>query len=333
LLAEVIDYAGLFPPAKLPLEAAWAGFVEHRSDPAAWMLSHFVIPAAKLAELEPLLERTPTPAQRPWSFSVLAGGGADEAEFRRLIAADAERLQGFERRSGARAFVPALEVKLPASTRGGDRAEVWIDLVTKAFALPTIPPAYSRTIYFEGTLGADPAREIEHLAESLSAHRELRDAHEARSAERQPAEPIRPSVGFKLRTGGLEPAAFPSPELVATAIVACRDRGINWKATAGLHHPFRRWDAGVNARMHGFLNLLAAVAAAHLLELEGPDLVGILADENPAGLRFSDSGLTVAGRTIPADRLGAIRLAGFQSFGSCSFVEPRDDLATLGLLS
>lgn len=51
LLAGCVDYAGLFPPAKLPLEEAVAEYACVRSSPCRWMLGRFVAPAAHLSEL------------------------------------------------------------------------------------------------------------------------------------------------------------------------------------------------------------------------------------------------------------------------------------------
>jgi hypothetical protein len=48
LLARLIDYAGLFPPASLELERALANFKHYRASKHAWMLGRFVIPAAQL---------------------------------------------------------------------------------------------------------------------------------------------------------------------------------------------------------------------------------------------------------------------------------------------
>jgi hypothetical protein len=105
----------------------------------------------------------------------------------------------------------------------------------------------------------------------------------------------------KLRCGG---ASIPSVEQVALVIACCREAGVPFKATAGLHHPVRR------AEEHGFLNLLAATTAP-------PDrLEAVLAEEDPSALVFAD-----ADRSL------------FTSFGSCSWREPVDDLRELGLLS
>jgi hypothetical protein len=105
----------------------------------------------------------------------------------------------------------------------------------------------------------------------------------------------------KLRCGG---AAVPSVEQVALVIACCREAGVAFKATAGLHHPVRRGEE------YGFLNLLAATAAP------AGRLEEVLAEEDPAAIDFAD-----------ADR------ALFTSFGSCSWREPVDDLRALGLLS
>jgi hypothetical protein len=105
----------------------------------------------------------------------------------------------------------------------------------------------------------------------------------------------------KLRCGG---AAIPSVEQVALVIVCCREAGVPFKATAGLHHAMRRGEE------HGFLNLLAATTAP-LAELET-----VLAEEDFAALDLS-----------------AVDRALFVGFGSCSWREPVDDLVELGLLS
>ena len=105
----------------------------------------------------------------------------------------------------------------------------------------------------------------------------------------------------KLRCGG---AAVPRVEQVALVIACCRDAGVPFKATAGLHHAVRRGEE------HGFLNLLAATTAPL------PELEAVLGEEDFSALDLDDPdrGLLV-------------------SFGSCSWREPIDDLVELGLLA
>ena len=48
----IVDYAGLFPPASLPMAAAVDEYARHRDGPDAWALGRFVLPAARLEEFE-----------------------------------------------------------------------------------------------------------------------------------------------------------------------------------------------------------------------------------------------------------------------------------------
>lgn len=114
---------------------------------------------------------------------------------------------------------------------------------------------------------------------------------------------------LKFRTGGVTPDAFPSAESLAACIGAALDRELPFKCTAGLHH-------AVSAEgRHGFLNVLAATRAS----LDGNDVVEAL-------LRSED---VLAG--LDEDTLARTR-RWFTSFGSCSVLEPHDDLVELGLL-
>jgi len=51
LLARLIDYAGLYPPAGLPLAAVLEKYESYLGSPGHWMLNRLVLPAARLAEV------------------------------------------------------------------------------------------------------------------------------------------------------------------------------------------------------------------------------------------------------------------------------------------
>src|SRR5262245_35756037 len=53
LLSHVIDYAGLFPPAGLPLPIVVERYAGFLASPDAWMLNRLVLPADRLAEIVP----------------------------------------------------------------------------------------------------------------------------------------------------------------------------------------------------------------------------------------------------------------------------------------
>ena len=127
---------------------------------------------------------------------------------------------------------------------------------------------------------------------------------------------------LKLRTGGTEATAFPSAAEVAAWIAAAVERGLPFKCTAGLHNAVRHTGASTGFEHHGYLNILLATARA-VAGADHADLVATLEERDPAALAD-------AVRATP--ELAAAR-ATFTSYGSCSVVEPYDDLVALDLLS
>lgn len=74
LLADVVDYAGLFPPASLSLADAAGRYASYRASDAAWMLGRFVLPAARMPEVAALPNAPP-----PTRLALLLGARwADE---------------------------------------------------------------------------------------------------------------------------------------------------------------------------------------------------------------------------------------------------------------
>jgi hypothetical protein len=127
----------------------------------------------------------------------------------------------------------------------------------------------------------------------------------------------------KFRTGGVTADAYPDEPELADAIHRSVTRGVAFKATAGLHHAVRNTDAATGFEQHGFLNIIAAVAAA--ADGSGPDdLAAILRSRDGIALAESVADLTGQQATDIRRR--------FLSFGTCSIVEPLEDLARLGLL-
>jgi hypothetical protein len=124
---------------------------------------------------------------------------------------------------------------------------------------------------------------------------------------------IEPGFRAKVRCGG---ARVPSAEELAAFVRACREQGVAFKATAGLHH------ALPTDGEHGFLNLLAAC---------------VFGDEE-AALRDDSFELDAEvfrwrGRAAGPEELARVRRELFAGIGSCSFDEPVEELRKLGILS
>ena len=73
LLTGLIDYAGMFPPAKLSLADAASNFVRYGRGPNAWMLGRFVVPVEQLEDLRVVLAKNPEAQGLTVSLSVLLG--------------------------------------------------------------------------------------------------------------------------------------------------------------------------------------------------------------------------------------------------------------------
>ncbi len=72
-LDSLVDFAGLFPPAQLSMEAAVANYAYYRRGPQRAALGRFIVPLARLAEFERCFKQLrPCPAEQ-WPLSVIGG--------------------------------------------------------------------------------------------------------------------------------------------------------------------------------------------------------------------------------------------------------------------
>ena len=142
----------------------------------------------------------------------------------------------------------------------------------------------------------------------------------------------------KIRMGGVTDDAFPHSAQVTRFVARCIAHGVPFKATAGLHHPWRaeyRLTYAADApsgTMYGFLNLLLAVAALRSGRSEREATL-ILEERDPTSARFDQDGVTwtPSDLTLPLSILAQARES-MTAFGSCSFREPMADLRAMGLL-
>ena len=298
-LSQIVDYAGLYPPASLPLEEAFANFVLYQQAEEAWMLSRFIIPAKRLEELPRFYGSL--------SFSMLGRGGKDASEFLENLKLDIEDIRAFREIYGADAVADMFEVALPVSALE-DTVSAH-DLVNSA---ADVLNRSGLTVFFEAPFGEGWQIRADKLMRFL---RKFKDRH----------------IGLKLRTGGVMADAFPSTEQVAWAIASARDAGVPMKCTAGLHHPVRHFNEGVLVKMHGFLNVFGAGVLAATKHLSVEQIQMILEDEDPASFVFDETGFAWKDlRVVTSEILHARQQV--VSFGSCSFDEPREYLRALGFL-
>ena len=116
LVAGLVDYAGLFPPAALSMSAATTAYAEYLASADAWMLGRFVVPAARLEELASTASEV-EPGPTEWHVSALVG---DDVE------GDARRIASFNDQQGGRFVVDAAEGRAANAER--------IATLTRAFS-------------------------------------------------------------------------------------------------------------------------------------------------------------------------------------------------------
>ena len=141
-------------------------------------------------------------------------------------------------------------------------------------------------------------------------------------------------VRAKFRTGGIVEDAFPEANMLLGHLSAVIAAGIPFKCTAGLHHPVRGQyrltyeRSSGQGKMYGFLNVMLAAAA--LQKGQAMDTArAILIEEDRDAFQISSETLEWRGQKFTSGDLIHLRDGGFQSFGSCSFREPMDELSAL----
>ncbi|MDM7916789.1 MAG: hypothetical protein ACE15D_17165 [Candidatus Eisenbacteria bacterium] len=324
LMAGIVDYAGLFPPAQLSLKEAIESYARYREEPGGWMLGRFVCPASRLRELLafrpvflPKLEE-----DIPFGFSILVRAAKGSEEFLIGLEKDLAEIKAFLQSTEYRVEVDLIEARLPDEALARHETERIADLLDEAAermdakGLPLEP-------FYEIPLSGDWRNGITAAVEAIAKHnagRRLLDDERAHAKQ----------AGLKVRCGGATADLFPTSEQLAFLIGACRDAGICWKATAGLHNPLRGPDPLTGAPAHGFLNLFGAGLFAHAKELDNEAIERILDDSPPSRFCVGDETFAWNDLSLPVADVARLRQDFARSFGSCSFDDPRAGLREIG---
>ena len=304
-LTGLIDDAGLFPPASLPMDEAVAAHRESRGGEHGWMLARFISPASRLPDLAKWLpEEDPA---GPWRVSVILDGAAGD-NWLDGTATDLSEARSFVVEADGRAWVELVEMRLP---------EPFDALILRRFLATLEDTGLPHPVI--------PFLEVAH-ASSLPTTLDVIADVRAEMAERGP------SLGAKLRCGGASRDLFPTPARVASFIHWCHRLGVPFKATAGLHHPFRHVDSTTGFVQHGFVNLVGAAVLASAHDLDADVLEDIVADQNSASFSLTPDGFSWRELRANEGEIREARSELFTAYGSCSFAEPAEDLTALGIL-
>jgi hypothetical protein len=303
LLADRLDYAGLFPPAGLPMELAFRNYVAYRHHQHSWLLGRFVCPAGRLSELSELIAQWPD--ESPLRLSVV-GRPSTSADHTPRITADLGMVNTLQVHHRERVQIESFETSLAPESVLASEPQLTAFLRDVREQVDAAGLRWS-TVFLEVPLVPVLAAVIAGAARAcvLSSDVHLQ-------------------FGLKLRFGGAEPTATPTATEVACWIVACRDAGCVWKATAGLHQPLAGRNDSLQTRWFGFLSLFAAVVLADVHNLAVPQIESILTESQAKAenFRFDETSFTWRDLAVSSTQIAAARRRGLRSFGSCSFEEP-----------
>ena len=299
LMHSAVDYAGLFPPAGLPMRQVVDNYAKYRESAERSMLGRLVVASTQLSLLEKavrdyLLKDADTP---PWRISLLVppiehhSKSFSTTDFESAL----EKINEFNEQhfieGDVGAVIDAIEIKAPS-------------IAIMEATLERIPNFM--VTFLEVPHQTDPDELIGMIAEKSAGRR----------------------IFAKIRTGGISSETIPSINQIARFISSCATNRVGFKATAGLHHPIRGEyrltyeNESPTSTMHGFLNVFVATAIAFEHPVSRDILVNILSNQSPSQFVFDDEKLSWENFEVSAERVIEIRKHGIRSFGSCSFVEP-----------
>ncbi len=295
LLRDLIDYAGLFPPASLAMASSVANYDMYSQSEWNWILGRFIVPVARLAEFEEAFARLPIPTPgtgfTTWRLSILLGSDplADVANIREFNA------RVTNSGSGRRAVVESVEVKVASAEE--------IKRVSGV-----IPAEYAT--YFEVPLSGC----AECVAAAAGCGRRAKIRTGGETADKFPASE---NVIEFIRL-----CAAANVPFKATAGLHHPLRSV---------HRFTYQSDSPSGVMHGFVNIFLAAAFLRAGMETGP-AVQLLEEQSAGAFHFDSDGFDWRQHRLRRDEIAAARQNFAVSFGSCSFTEPIEDLRALHLL-
>lgn len=127
LLDQIIDYAGLFPPAGLSMPEAVINYATYKNSNYKWMLGRFIVPVDRLDEFLESAGDFIFRASDPWKLSVLAGEDIYSA---------IRKIEEFNHANAPRAVCDSMEVKADEASQIEKIAEATPNGIQTYFEVP-----------------------------------------------------------------------------------------------------------------------------------------------------------------------------------------------------
>jgi hypothetical protein len=313
LLANIIDYAGTFPPAALSLENALKEAATFRRVlKYPWLVSKMALPLPDLKTLTPKSFYQAGSDGTPWIFTALGSAPTDGSrdEISRTIEWELREIERFNARgfdSSCRHQIIAYETKLPPEAlMSNSNADDWLKFLGPILERFEARSSGAIQLYWE--VGIESIDDVSRFADALCIWCE-----EEGDGATVP--------GLKVRTGGKQ---TPSATSLAHFVDIVTSRGLKFKATQGLH------EAVTHESSFGFLNLFAALTLSQAIGKNGfpvSQIEALLKDSNAEHFSFEANRFSWKEFSLDLEKIEAARRHHAGCFGSCSIVEPDESLA------
>lgn len=304
LLSAIVDYAGLFPPAKLDLPQAIAHYQRYRQSPAAWMLGRFVLPLSQLSDLVSLLP--PIASPDPWPLSVILSG-----DFESAIA----QINAFTHPS---LTIASLEI---APLPPAEMKAIAAQLPSHLDCFFEIPMNGSLPAYLDVLQPLKAFAKIRTGGVTEAAFPSVTQLAHCLLTFAKAQVPFKATAGLHHPLPGRHPMTY-EPDSPATSMQGF----LNLAIAAALAYTQR-------VTLEEVLQLLRESTVSGMPQTEKAAHQGGKHYKHPTGFQMQMNGIAWGDHYLTLEELAASRNHGFRSFGSCSFVEPIADLKTLKLLN
>lgn len=320
---KAIDYAGLFPPANLSMDESIKNYADYSNGNDSHLISHFICPVTRFWEFEKSIAGS-TLGNSLIPVSALGRKPETVESLSEMVNYDLDVIKKFADCNSTQVGVDVLEMCLPLGVSSVQEKYLGgiSDVVNKLDEL-NFGLIHPFNIFFEVTISSSWQDEILAVINTIV---KIKNNLNKKGGENNYL------MGFKFRCGGLKIEQYPTVVQTAYCIKMCIDNDVPLKLTAGLHHPFRHYNKFAQTKMHGFVNIFAAVLLGKAHKLEEKTLFEIVEDESYKNFRFDDKSFSWKEIKITIDQILDGRNNNIISYGCCSFDEPREDLRGFGLL-
>ncbi len=322
-MTGLIDYAGLFPPAKLPMDAAINNFFSYLDGDYHWVLARYICPASRLAELSRFSSRFGK-TYRPVPVSVLLAGDPNPDQFLAAADMDLGSIFSFLSQLAGYAMIDQIEARYPVKLMEKHSQPFHADFLNHCGDIFQKNPLGNLKIFWEINPAALAETDFGNLLDAIAEANRQSISEDPKNA--------RPTYGIKVRCGGERPDNYPSPEELARLITDCSSKDVPMKATAGLHHPVRHFNSAAGVNMHGFLNVFLAGIYSWIHKPDRSVIQDILLESDPKSFIFEKDAVHWKELSTGIQEIEDARKHFITTFGSCSFEEPIADLKELKLL-